>query len=186
MKTLVILAHPHLDRSRVNLRWKKELSKHSDAIRIHELYTRYPDGVLDVAEEQRLLEEHDLVILQFPLYWYSYPPLLKQWLDEVWTYGWAYGTNGDKLKGKTFGLAISIGDKIENYRPEGSVSFTVDEVLAPFKASAKHVGARVLPYFAIFSASFQASDAAIDQSAKDYIHYITQHQSEKKLAPDAV
>jgi len=176
MKTLVILAHPHLEKSRVNQRWKNKLSKHSDDILIHELYREYPDGIIDVAREQALLEASPLIVLQFPLYWYSYPPLLKKWLDEVWTYGWAYGSNGDKLKGKPFGLALSIGDKAENYRPEGPISYTVDDILAPFKASAIHVGAKVLPYFAVFGASFQASDAAIDLSAEEYVQYIYQHR----------
>lgn len=91
-------------------------------------------------------------------------------------YGWAYGSNGDKLNGKKLGLALSIGDKKENYQPEGSVSFTVDEVIAPFKASAKHVGAEALPYFAVFGASFQASDEEINTSAKEYITYIFNHR----------
>ncbi|MBE0341933.1 flavodoxin family protein, partial [Paenibacillus sp. 28ISP30-2] len=79
-----------------------------------------------------------------------------------------------KLKGKKLGIAVSIGDKKENYLPTGSVTFTVDEVITPFKASAVHVGAISLPYFAVFGASFQASDEEIDQSVKDYIKYIFQ------------
>ncbi|MNI83587.1 General stress protein 14 [compost metagenome] len=96
----------------------------------------------------------------------------------MFTYGWAYGSTGDKLHGKSFGLAMSIGDKKENYLPEGSVSFTVDEVIAPFKASAIHVGATALPYFAVFGASFQASDEVINQSARDYVDYIGRYQTE--------
>ncbi|MNN84614.1 General stress protein 14 [compost metagenome] len=93
-------------------------------------------------------------------------------MDEVFSYGWAYGSKGDKLRGKRFGIAMSIGDKEENYSPGGSVSFTVDEVIAPFKASMNHVGAVVLPYFAVFGSSFQASDEHIAQSARDYADYI--------------
>ena len=176
MTTLVILAHPNVEASRVNRRWRQELLLHPDKVTIHELYKEYPDWKIDVAGEQQLLEEHEHIIFQFPLYWYSYPPLLKKWLDDVFTHGWAYGSNGNKLNGKKMGLAMSIGDKQENYLPTGSVSFTVDEVIAPFKASAIHVGAATLPYFAVFGASFQASDEAIDQSAADYIRYIVQHQ----------
>ncbi|WP_207708981.1 NAD(P)H-dependent oxidoreductase [Heliomicrobium undosum] len=95
---------------------------------------------------------------------------------DVFAYGWAYGSKGDKLKGKKLGLAMSIGDKKENYLPGGSVSFTVDEVITPFKASTRHVGAVALPYFAVFGASFQASDEEINHSAKEYIHYIFKHQ----------
>ncbi len=176
MKTLVILAHPDIEASRVNKRWKQELLQHPDEITIHELYKEYPDWSIDVLKEQTRLEAYNHVIFQFPLYWYSYPPLLKKWLDDVFTHGWAYGSNGRKLQGKKLGIAVSIGDKKENYRPAGSVSFTVDEVIAPFKASAIHVGATVLPYFAVFGASFQVSDREIDQSASEYIEYIRQHR----------
>ncbi|WP_025719628.1 NAD(P)H-dependent oxidoreductase [Paenibacillus polymyxa] len=176
MKTLVILAHPNIEDSRVNNRWKRELLQYTNEITIHEIYKEYPNWNIDVLKEQKLLEAHSNIIFQFPLYWYSYPPLLKKWLDDVFTHGWAYGSQGDKLIGKKLGIAMSIGDKKENYSPTGSVSFTVDEVVAPFKASAVHVGAITLPYFAVFGASFQASDEDINQSAKDYIKYIFQYK----------
>ncbi|WP_043890887.1 NAD(P)H-dependent oxidoreductase [Paenibacillus sp. Aloe-11] len=176
MKTLVILAHPNIEDSRVNRRWKQELSKYPEEITIHEIYKAYPNWSIDVLKEQKLLEAYNHVIFQFPLYWYSYPPLLKKWLDDVFTHGWAYGSKGDKLKGKKLGIAMSIGDKKENYSPTCSVSFTVDEVIAPFIASTVHVGAIALPYFSVFGASFQASDEDINQSAKEYIQYIFQHK----------
>lgn len=176
MKTLVILAHPNLEGSRVNLRWKEELLQYPNDVTLHELYKEYSDWSIDVPAEQQRLEAHDHIVFQFPLYWYSYPPLLKKWFDDVFTHGWAYGSKGDRLKGKKLGLAMSIGDKQENYLPEGSVSFTVDQVTTPFKASAKHVGAVALPYFAVFGASFQASEAEIDQSARDYISYINKYR----------
>ncbi|MEK4004702.1 NAD(P)H-dependent oxidoreductase [Paenibacillus sp. FSL H3-0333] len=171
MTTLVILAHPDIEASRVNRRWRQELLLHPENVIVHELYKEYPDWSIDVPREQHLLEAHDLIIFQFPLYWYSYPPLLKKWLDDVFTHGWAYGSNGNKLKGKKLGIAMTIGDKKENYLPAGSVSFKVDEIIAPFKASAIHVGATTLPYFAVFGASFQASDDEINQSAVDYLEY---------------
>ncbi len=176
MKTLVILAHPNIEESKINKRWKQELLHYPDEITIHEIYKEYPEWTIDVLKEQQLIETYDHIIFQFPLYWYSYPPLLKKWLDDVFTYGWAYGSKGNKLKGKKLGIATSIGDKKENYLPTGSVTFTVDEVLTPFKASATHVGATLLPYFAIFGASYQASDGEINQSAKNYIDYIFTHK----------
>lgn len=177
MKTLIILAHPDMNKSKVNKSWKQALEKYPTEIMIHELYKEYPDWNIDIEKEQRLLENHDCIIFQFPLYWYSYPPLLKKWLDDVFTYGWAYGSKGKKLKGKKFGLAISIGDKEENYSHNGSVGFTIDEIISPFKASAAHVGASVLPCFFVFGASFQISNEEITQSAKSYIEYILSYQS---------
>jgi putative NADPH-quinone reductase len=52
------------------------------------------------------------------------------------------------------------------------VGFSVEELVAPFKASMNHVGVRALPHYAVFGASFQASDEEIDQSAVAYIQYI--------------
>lgn len=172
MKTLIILVHPDIEASNVNKRWKQELEKHPNDIMIHELYKHYPNGKIDVNKEQQLLESMDYIIFQFPVYWYSYPPLLKQWLDEVFTYGWAYGSKGRKLKGKKFGLAMTVGDKEENYSHNGSVGFTVDEMIVPFKATANHVGAIILPYHTVFSASFQITREEVEESAKQYIKYI--------------
>lgn len=43
MKTLVIVAHPSIEDSRINKRWVQELTKHSDTITVHQLYSTYPD-----------------------------------------------------------------------------------------------------------------------------------------------
>ncbi|WP_350338877.1 NAD(P)H-dependent oxidoreductase [Paenibacillus sp. UMB7766-LJ446] len=81
-------------------------------------------------------------------------------------------------KGKSWAWPCPFGDKQENYTRDGSVSFTVEEVVTPFKASINHVGAIALPYFAVFGASFQATDEEINQSAQEYIRYIHKYQSE--------
>ena len=122
MKTLVIITHPNLEQSRINRTWMEELKKHEE-ITIHTLYQAYPDGKINVAHEQSLLESHDRIILQFPFYWYSTPPLLKQWQDEVLSYGWAYGEGGDKLHGKELGLAISTFGPKDSYQPTGYNQF---------------------------------------------------------------
>ena len=83
MKTLVILAHPNLDQSTVNRAWADALAQQPERYTVHELYRRYPGGRIDVAAEQALVDAHTAFILQFPVYWFNCPPLLKQWLDDV-------------------------------------------------------------------------------------------------------
>ena len=39
----------------------------------------------------------------------QFTAIIKKWFDDVLTYGFAYGSKGDKVKGKEFGVAISIG-----------------------------------------------------------------------------
>ncbi|ETT59992.1 NAD(P)H oxidoreductase [Paenibacillus sp. FSL H8-457] len=87
MKTLVIVAHPGLhEGSRINRELTETVGHHPE-VTVHDLYQRYPDGIIDIAAEQQLLLRHDRIVFQFPFWWYSSPPLLKHWFDEVLTFG---------------------------------------------------------------------------------------------------
>jgi putative NADPH-quinone reductase len=77
MKTLVIVIHSDLENSVINKRWIEELKKSSDKYVVHELHRLYPDEIIDVEEEQRLLEMHDKIVFQFPFYWFNCPPFFK-------------------------------------------------------------------------------------------------------------
>ncbi|XP_036603429.1 ribosyldihydronicotinamide dehydrogenase [quinone] [Trichosurus vulpecula] len=59
------------------------------AVETHEAYKK---GSLssDVVEEQKKVQEADLVIFQFPLYWYSVPAIMKGWIDRVLCQGFAF------------------------------------------------------------------------------------------------
>ena len=101
MKTLVIVTHPTINISVINKKWIEELKKSPDKFVIHQLYEVYPDEKIDVAAEQKLVEQYNKIVFQFPYYWFNCPPLLKKWLDEVLTHGWAYGSkSGYKVSGK--------------------------------------------------------------------------------------
>jgi len=62
----------------------------------------------DISIEQRKLLAADLVILQFPLWWGSYPAILKGWIERVISYGYAYGNN-NLLSGKKVLLSVTTG-----------------------------------------------------------------------------
>ena len=114
MKTLVNLFHPHLDKSTVHRAWAQRLAQEAD-ITLRDLYALYPDGKIDVAAEQAALLAHDRLVFEHPFYWYSTPPLMKQWLDDVLTYGWAYGAGGNALVGKEWLSLISTGGPADSY-----------------------------------------------------------------------
>lgn len=99
----------------VSKTWVHMLRQHPDRFTVHELYSEYPDGVIDVEREQALVEEHQNIVLQFPVYWFNCPPLLKQWCDEVLTYGWAYGSKGKAFENKKLGIAVSLGAPAPEY-----------------------------------------------------------------------
>lgn len=140
-RTLVVLAHPQLADSRVNAALA-ETAGSVAGVTVHDLYATYPDGHIDVPREQRLLLQHDHIVLQFPFYWYSSTPLLKQWLDEVFEYGFAYGSKGKALHGKTLRVATTAGGPRDSYRPEGFNRFSIPDLLRPFDATAELTGMR--------------------------------------------
>ncbi len=170
MKTLVILAHPDMENSRINKRWKEELEKYPDKITVNELYKNYPDWNIDVEKEHELLLSHDSIIIEFPLYWYTYTPLLKKWLDDVLSYDWAYG-NEYKLQGKNIGVAVSVGGLKNDYSKTGSVKFSMDEILAPFEATVKYVKANLISHYLLFDTE-NISDEKLAENAKNYIKHI--------------
>src|SRR6185369_10018305 len=94
-RVLVLFAHPAFQKSRVH-RHLVPAARQVEGITFHDLYEAYPDFQLDVPHEQQLLLAHDVIVFQHPFYWYSCPALLKEWLDLVLEYGFAYGPNGTR------------------------------------------------------------------------------------------
>jgi len=105
-------------------------------VMLHDLYETYPDFHIDVEKEQELLLAHDIIVLQHPLYWYSVPALMKEWMDVVLEIGFAYGAGGTKLRGKTLHQAITTGGAHEAYQPSGYNRYTITELLRPFEQTA--------------------------------------------------
>ena len=147
-KILILFAHPLFEKSFVN----QELVRHipiSNHITFHDLYEEYPEFDINVKHEQNLLEKHDIIIWHHPMYWYSCPPLLKQWIDMVLEYDWAYGKNGNALKGKSIFQVITTGGAKENYCATGRDRFSIPELLEPFNQTAKVCKMNYLPPFVV-------------------------------------
>ena len=170
MKTLVVVAHPNLEKSRVNKRWIQELEKHEE-ITISNLNEKYPDEKINKDEEQKLLLEHDRIVFQYPWYWYNMPPLMRKWQDTVLEYGWAFGPGGTALHGKDYVVAITIGGPEASYQAGGYNTFTISEFLKPMQQTANLTGMKFLPSYKIHSAVI-ISDQDLEVSAKQYIEHI--------------
>lgn len=147
-KILVLFAHPRKSTSIVQQAMLDALDG-LDGVTVHDLYAAYPDFLIDVRREQALLQEHDIIVLQHPFYWYSSPAIIKEWLDLVLEHGWAYGVGGQHLVGKFLMTAISTGGAKEAYGPEGHNRFDIGEMLTPFNQTAFLCGMGWLKPFVI-------------------------------------
>lgn len=145
-KILVLFAHPVFQTSLLNKTLVSALPDDAH-VTFHDLYEAYPNFMIDVAKEQALLKEHDVVVFQHPLYWYSSPAILKEWMDLVLAHGFAYGTEGTALKGKKFISVITSGGAVENYQGERNMR----ELLKPFELTAKLCYMDFLPPFITFA-----------------------------------
>ncbi|MEW9702207.1 NAD(P)H-dependent oxidoreductase [Paenibacillus sp. SI8] len=172
MKTLVIVAHPQLDISKVNKVWLDRLNQNED-ITVHDLYAVYPDKVIEATKEQELLLAHDRIVFQFPFYWYSAPSFFKMWQEVVLDSSWLIGGGGRGrgLAGKELLLAISTGSHEQAYQAGGFQGFAMSEFTKPYQALAGLIGMSFLPSF-IFHGAANASEEAIQQSAERYLQHV--------------
>jgi glutathione-regulated potassium-efflux system ancillary protein KefG len=147
-RILILFAHPRFERSANNLIMVKNIPAIPE-ITFHDLYEKYPDFNIDIESEKRLLSEHQIIVMQHPFYWYSSPPLLKQWIDLVLEFGWAYGPGGNALEGKIIFNAMTTGGQKSAYNSTGHNRYTINQLLTPFDQTAYLCKMVYLPPFVI-------------------------------------
>lgn len=172
MNILVLTAHPDLSTSTANRKWFEALSEVEGIITRDLTAVGGAEMRFNPAIEQALLEQADRVVLQFPFYWYSSPPILKAWLDQVLLSGFAYGPGGNKLRGKELLLAVSTGGPTESFQSGAFNSFTMAEFLTPFQQTALMVGMTYLPPFVLHSA-MNRDQTRLNASIPKLISHVT-------------
>lgn len=181
---LILFAHPVYEKSRINKQLLENIAG-LEQVTIHDLYEVYPDFDIDVTHEQALLLAHDIIVLHHPFYWYSVPPLLKQWIDLVLEHGWAYGKGGTQLRNKKIFNAFSSGGSFAAYQKEGHNRYTITELMAPFDQTAFLCKMTYYPPFVVHN-SHLLSPEEVAAFAHDYREIITGLRdgkfSEDKLA----
>ena len=165
-KILILFAHPLFEKSNANRALVNHIPK-SDHITFHDLYEEYPDFDIDIKREQQLLLAHDIIIWHHPMYWYSCPPLLKQWIDLVLEHGWAYGKRGRNLIGKPIFQVITTGGDMKNYCKTGSDRFTIPDLLEPFNQTAEVCYMDYLPPFVVHG-THNMSEENYDKNGRRY------------------
>ncbi|MER5867479.1 NAD(P)H-dependent oxidoreductase [Kitasatospora sp. NPDC002040] len=128
----------------------------------------------EVRAEQEKLLWADTVILQFPLWWYSMPAILKGWVDRVFSFGFAYGVgeHSDTKYGERFGegtlagrralLSVTVGGPEAQYSARG-INGPIDDLLFPIQHGILYYpGLDVLPPFVLYSTDRLTEEAYPD------------------------
>ncbi|HLW26841.1 MAG TPA: NAD(P)H-dependent oxidoreductase [Kiloniellales bacterium] len=132
---------------------------------------------MDVKAEQEKLLWADVLLLQFPLWWFSMPAVLKGWVERVYSYGFAYGIGrhddtrwGDRygegrLAGKKAMLIVTTGGWHEHYSARG-INGPMEELLFPIHHGILYYpGYDVLPPFILYKAD-RLDKEGFNQAAK--------------------
>ena len=160
----VLAAHPDWRESRVNRRLR-DAALATPGVRMRDLYRSYPDFDIDVPVEQAAARAARLLVLLHPVQWYSMPALLKLWLDEVLTHGWAYGQGGDALRGRDLWLVATTGGPESSYHPQGYNRSFFDAFLPPYEQTAALCGLRFLPPMVLHGAHRASDDEVAAHAA---------------------
>ena len=171
---LVLVAHPAMEQSRVNRRLMQAAATASARVVVRDLYALYPDYLIDIDAEQALLASAKLIVWQHPIQWYSMPPLMKLWVDEVLSFGWAYGPGGTALRGKDLWLAATTGGPQESYHPDSYNRYFFDAFMPPYEQTASLCGMRFLPPLRLHGAH-RAEDAEVDAHLAVYAQRLSSY-----------
>lgn len=172
---LILYAHPNPQDSTLNKALVNAASS-LDGLTVHDLYQHYPDFDIDIQVEQDLLEQADIIVFQHPVYWYSCPAIMKEWIDVVLQNGFAYGENGNKLNGKKWLSAITTGGDDQSYGQEGKHYYPIDDFLKPFERTAAFCSMEFLPAF-ISHDAIHLDKQQVESHVKKYLERLKQLRS---------
>ncbi|GAB3377616.1 NAD(P)H-dependent oxidoreductase [Spongiibacter taiwanensis] len=139
----------------------------------------------DIETELEKLFWCDHLVLQFPLWWFSVPAIMKGWIDRVFVNGKVYGAglrweNGG-LKGKRASLAMTTGC-FEEMVAEDGILGSLDVILWHLHAGVFHYsGLEVLPPFVSYAARY-TQEQCLDDTLESYARYLTDLNRHAALA----
>jgi len=155
----------------------------------------------DIVAEQDKVRAADLVIFQFPMWWFGFPAILKGWIDRVLSYKFAYGVGQWWDKGpfadKKAMLAITTGTPAGAYAPDGR-NGDIERILWSTEAGVLAIcGFQVLPAFVAYGApwigdagrakqkeAYRALLSRVDEIEPKSFHALAEFGDDLRLKPE--
>ena len=131
---LLVSGHPDLSHSLANKTILEEIGNSGLPFTLRRMDQLGWD--FDIAKEQDYVRQADIIVFQFPLYWYSFPAIIKNWVEKVFAHGFAYGSTGNALKRKHLLLSFTVGGGADHYRKGGQNPHPIEEFLYSFEQMA--------------------------------------------------
>lgn len=182
MKKLVLIAHEALHTKSQMSKAIVELMKENGHFDFIEVYKEYTDHNwnLDVEKHQKKLLEYDEIIILSPVQWYNTTPIMRRYLNDVLTTGYAfnYSEKGEplpaKLKGKKIRMfTTSFGDE-HSYTKNGLNMFSIKELFSWLHSTANYIGMHYLGHENIYGV-YGKSPESFREEAKKIVEKLAHH-----------
>ena len=128
------------------------------------LDSEYPEFKFDVEKEQDRLRNADVIVMQFPFFWYGVPSIMHKWMEDVFVHGFSHGSKGKALVGKKLLLSFTSGAPEEMYQTGGIQGYPIEDFLIPLKQFAKACGMEFAGY--IYSGGLSYASRHDDEKLK--------------------
>ena len=179
MRTTILLFHPDFAKSKAN-RALADAARPLDGIAIVDMTALYAGGHVDVDAEVARLLAAERLILQFPIQWYSTPPLLKAWQDDVLSrmYYVHPDEEGERLRGLPVMVAATAGNDPSAYTPSGINLYPLEDLLKPLHSTAHRCFWRWTDPFLVYRAN-KSSPEELASAGRRYAERIASWSSER-------
>lgn len=167
-RTLILFFHPDPAGSKANAALLAA-ARRLPGVEVADMTGLHPDGGFDTDAEVRRLHGAERLVLQFPVQWYSTPPLLKAWQDAVLSrMFYARPDEGERLRGLPVLVTATAGNVLEAYGPSGVNLYPLEELLRPLEATAHRCGLAWTRPHLLFRAN-RLSAAELDAAGEAYV-----------------
>jgi putative NADPH-quinone reductase len=168
MKTLILLFHPDFSKSHAN-RALADAACSVEGVEIIDEGALYPDMRIDADREIRSLFTADRLVLQFPIQWYSTPPLLKAWQDLVLTRMFYINPKeeGERIRDLPILIAATAGNDPEAYTKDGVNLFQLEELLKPLRSTASRCALQWQEPFLMYRSNKSSPDS-LQAAGREY------------------
>lgn len=168
---LVVSGHTNLDDSVANSTILEEIKRLIPNAEIDCLDKLYPDYRIDTKAEQKKLLWADVIVLQYPVFWYHFPSIMEKWMEESFAHGFSHGSTGDKLKGKKLVVSLTTGAPEELYHRDCIMGYEIEDFLPAIKATCNLCQMEFSGYIYTGGVSYQSrtdESAQIKEKAFDH------------------
>ena len=137
---LMVSGHARSDVSTATKTIMEEVKNEFPDAELLYLDKTYPDFKIDIRRERQRIASADIIVLQYPIQWYTPPAIMKLWLEEVFTFGFAHDAEGGKLNGKKLILSMTSGAPESQYHIGEKLTFPMEIYQLPLLQLAELCG----------------------------------------------